>query len=92
MESDFDKLDQNTQRLFVLWEWLGSKIKQNVTPKVHMLCAHLPAFARARGWFAAVSEQAIEHLHSAFNRLVMFFLGGGGREVEAYLFLRSRGL
>lgn len=78
-EHDLDKLGQNTQRFFALWEWLGDRVNQNVTPKVHMLCAHLPTFARQRGWFAAVSEQSIEHLHAIFNRLVMFasLVGGG---------------
>lgn len=66
------RLDQHTKRLYQLWRWLDTLIPKNVTPKVHMLCAHLPSFARTRGWFSAVSEQAIEHLHSRFNRLAKF--------------------
>lgn len=71
--ADLDRLDQQSARLYQLWLWLDKHIHKNVTPKVHMLCAHLPIFARARGWFAAVSEQAIEHLHAQFNRMAIHF-------------------
>lgn len=73
-QTDMDRLDRLTSRLYQLWEWLDTIIPKNVTPKIHMLCAHLPVFARSRGWFAAVSEQAIEHLHASFNRLAIFHL------------------
>lgn len=69
--SDLDRLEEQADRLYRLWQWLDQHIPKNVTPKVHMLSAHLPVFARERGWFAAVSEQAIEHLHACFNRLAI---------------------
>lgn len=47
---------------------------KRVQPKHHWLWHHAPAFLRRHYWWALVSEQCIEHIHSKLNNLVWIFL------------------
>jgi len=82
--AEIDQLGEKTRQLYHLWVMLGEFDKTlHVTPKLHLLTAHLHVFARRRGWFAAVSEQGIEHMHARFNLLERRFLNTNSKEESA---------
>uniref|UniRef100_A0A914GZA8 Uncharacterized protein n=1 Tax=Globodera rostochiensis TaxID=31243 RepID=A0A914GZA8_GLORO len=69
-------------KFFDRWQWLKRfepRVASN-TPKLHWLCCHLTEFARRRRWFALVSEQCIEHIHSHFDRLAPRYKNTGSEE------------
>lgn len=47
---------------------------RKVTPKMHWLRFHAKDFYEKNSWWALVSEQCVEHIHSAYNGLVGLFL------------------
>jgi hypothetical protein len=79
--AEIDKLQEKGRRIHQLWTGLGTMCPSlHVTPKLHLLCAHIPQFARQRGWFAAISEQGVEHLHARLNQMERRFLNAGSEE------------
>jgi len=82
--AEIDQLEEKTRQLYHLWVMLGEFDKTlHVTPKLHLLTAHLHIFAKRRGWFEAVSEQGIEHMHARFNLLERRFLNTNSKEESA---------
>jgi hypothetical protein len=76
--SEIGKLEQKGARIYQLWDGLGTFYpKLHITPKLHLLAAHITQFARQRGWFGLISEQAIEHMHGRFNRIEPRFSNSG---------------
>lgn len=56
-----------------LWHrWMGTD-RRNVTPKLHKLTYHAPAFARRWQTVGMMSEQSIERSHRCGNRLARQF-------------------
>jgi hypothetical protein len=46
-EADLARFEQKTRRVFMLWKTLEHLDKtQHITPKLHLLCAHMSPFAR----------------------------------------------
>uniref|UniRef100_A0A183BP58 Transposase n=1 Tax=Globodera pallida TaxID=36090 RepID=A0A183BP58_GLOPA len=81
-EEALNKLEEWTKKFFDRWQWLKRfepRVASN-TPKLHWLCCHLTEFARRRRWFALVSEQCIEHIHSHFDRLAPRYKNTGSEE------------
>uniref|UniRef100_A0A183BL00 PIPK domain-containing protein n=1 Tax=Globodera pallida TaxID=36090 RepID=A0A183BL00_GLOPA len=81
-EEELNKLEEWTKKFFDRWQWLKRfepRVASN-TPKLHWLCCHLTEFARRRRWFALVSEQCIEHIHSHFDRLAPRYKNTGSEE------------
>uniref|UniRef100_A0A8R1DKH7 Uncharacterized protein n=2 Tax=Caenorhabditis japonica TaxID=281687 RepID=A0A8R1DKH7_CAEJA len=62
-----------------------------VTPKLHLLCAHLVSFLKVDKSWGQVTEQGLESLHAVINSLIMRFVSVRNVEKNAESIVKHTG-
>jgi hypothetical protein len=74
-EAEIDQLSRDCRRFGLLFHTYFPD--ESITPKLHMLAIHLPAFAREHHTVCLLTEQTGEAMHSHVNQLLREYAGMG---------------
>jgi hypothetical protein len=74
-EAEIEQLSRVCRRFGLLFHTYFPD--ESITPKLHMLAIHLPAFAREHHTVGLLTEQTGEAMHSQVNRLLRDYAGMG---------------